>query len=305
MEYMDQFSQKVIGAFGSIGEKWLEELDSIVQNYIKKWNLTFVAPVDNLSYNYVVKVKDAEDNPFILKIGIPNYGFSNEIRTLETYGGKGCAAIIKSDAENGAMLLEHILPGTMLTKVEELNSISHFAKVWSALRRSVKKNANHPSIGNWMESLDRFQATNPTNQGLISDDFICLAKTYFMEITNSSKGSELLHGDLHHENILYSDTHGWIAIDPKGVTGDPYFDTTSFLINQLFNKPNPKKVLEQRVNLLCDEMQMDKNRLLKAAIAMSILYACWGIDDNNSDWKNTYLCAQWFEEFRSPNLLDS
>ncbi|WP_373298360.1 aminoglycoside phosphotransferase family protein [Paludibacterium paludis] len=29
----------------------------------------------------------------------------------------------------------------------------------------------------------------------------------------------LLHGDLHHDNVLFDSSHGWLAIDPKGVIG--------------------------------------------------------------------------------------
>lgn len=297
MEYPDLFKRKIIGAFGEIGKKWLDDLHAIVPLLLEKWNLTLVGPVDNLSYNYVLKVKDVADKPAILKIGVPNYDFSNEIRTLKIYDGIGCARIIREDAEIGAMLLEHLQPGTMLTEIEEGMAIKHFAKVWTALRRPVKESASHPSIGYWMKALDRYLAGESSKEDLISKDFIRLAQTCFIDITNSSKGSELLHGDLHHQNILYSDTRGWLAIDPKGVIGDPYFDIISFLINQLFHKPNTKQLLEKRVTSLCIEMQLDRTRLLKAAVALSTLSACWWIEDNDPDWETAYQCAQWFAEW--------
>ncbi|MFF2752927.1 aminoglycoside phosphotransferase family protein [Psychrobacillus sp. NPDC058041] len=293
------FEMKIIGAFGEVGKEWLGTLETLVDTYLEKWNLQSEGAVENLSYNYVLKVVEENGKKGILKLGIANYDFENEIRTLLTYNGKGCVKIIKEDSKNGAMLLEHLQPGTMLTEVEEHLAVKHFSRVWNAIRRKVEENSNHPSVRNWMQAFDRYQEKFPSNDGPIPQHFVSLAKAYFYEIANSSNNDDLLHGDLHHENILYSNNYGWLAIDPKGVIGDTYFDFISFLTNQLFNKLDPRQLLEKRVNILCDEMQLNKERLLKAAVAMSTLYACWGIEDSDPEWDNSFKCAQWFEEFMS------
>ena len=44
--------------------------------------------------------------------------------------------------------------------------------------------------------------------------------------------SRPLHGDLHHENIMHG-PRGWLAIDPKGVLGDPGFDAANLFYNPL------------------------------------------------------------------------
>jgi streptomycin 6-kinase len=36
----------------------------------------------------------------------------------------------------------------------------------------------------------------------------------------STQRTSVLHGDLHHDNFLRA-PHGWLIIDPKGVSGDP------------------------------------------------------------------------------------
>lgn len=299
MKYPLQFVNKVSGAYGEEGDKWLEDLECTTQHYLDKWNLQSEGPVENLSYNYVLKVKDESGGRAILKLGVANYDFENETRTLIAYDGNGCAKLLIAEPKHGAMLLEYILPGTMLCNVnDERMAIKHFSKVWSSIRTSVLKNANHPSISDWLMAFDRYLNTYPEGEVGISLDFIQLARAYYEELTATSKGNELLHGDLHHENILYSDLKGWMAIDPKGVIGDPYFDVISFLINQLFHQHNPKLVLKNRVEMLCEELQLEKERLLKAAVVMSTLYACWGVEDNDPQWTDTYKCAQWFEELR-------
>jgi streptomycin 6-kinase len=42
----------------------------------------------------------------------------------------------------------------------------------------------------------------------------------------------LVHGDLHHHNLL-AHGHRYVAIDPKPMLGEPEFDVASFLWNPL------------------------------------------------------------------------
>jgi streptomycin 6-kinase len=69
----------------------------------------------------------------------------------------------------------------------------------------------------------------------------------------------------------------------------------SFLVNQLDSKPDPKSILKLRVDTISEQIGLDRERLLKAAIALGTLYACWGIEDN--DPEKTYQCVKWFIEF--------
>ena len=43
----------------------------------------------------------------------------------------------------------------------------------------------------------------------------------------------LLHGDLHHWNILSDADRGWMAIDPKGVIGASCLDVGRFINNAM------------------------------------------------------------------------
>ena len=47
----------------------------------------------------------------------------------------------------------------------------------------------------------------------------------------SQTGPVLLHGDLHHGNVLSARRRPWLAIDPKGVVGERAFDAGALLYN--------------------------------------------------------------------------
>lgn len=297
MKIPQPFQEKIVNGFGQAGEEWLSSLEAMVETYLQKWELSSEGPVDNLSYNYVIKVIDKKRTPLILKLGVPNFDTRNEILTLQAYNGNGCAQLLKSDPVHGVMLLERLVPGTMLSTVEdEKLVVETFCKVWKAIRRPLPNGGTTPSLTNWFEGLPRYRKNYPENDGPISLEHVQLAEEFFRDVNETSAGAELLHGDLHHENILYSDQYNWMAIDPKGVAGDPYFDVVSFLVNQLDSKPDPKSILKLRVDLISEQLGLDRKRLLNASIALGTLYACWGIEDQ-ADWETTYQCVKWFIEF--------
>lgn len=302
MDIPASFKEKIINGFGSAGENWLQSLEDNMHHIAEIWGLTLERPVTNLSYNYVIHVTDQENNPYILKLGLPGFDFENEIRTLHLYNGQGCAKLVKDDAKLGAMLLEKLEPGKMLcTEADETIAIQNFCHVWKQIRRPLPKDGCFPTVLDWANAFTKYQSNHPQNDGIIPNEWVKMAASYLYEIQQSSMDNELLHGDLHHENILLSNERGWLAIDPKGVAGSRAFDVVSFMINHLFTKPEPEALLKLRVDLISELLQLDRVKLLKAAVSMSTLYACWSIEDKDPDWDKTYQCAKWFKKLVEQN----
>ncbi|WP_159462111.1 aminoglycoside phosphotransferase family protein [Salirhabdus sp. Marseille-P4669] len=290
------FIQTIHGAFGDKGREWLESLEQIISVYLEKWGLHIIGPVEKLSYNYVLRVKDKKNTPYILKLGVPSFDFRNEVQTVIAYNGEGCARWIKADPDNGVLLLEQLSPGKMLSELDdEEKVIEEYVNVWMRIKRPLHKNSKAPMIADWAEALQRYLLKYPNNNGPIANQMVQHALECFEEITKTSKGLELLHGDLHHENILFSKDRGWLAIDPKGVIGDPYFDVAAFLYNHLFTKPNPRKCLENRIQSISEKLDLNAFRLIKASFAMSTLSACWAVGDM-SEGENSFQCAKWLLE---------
>ena len=296
MSTKKEFEEKIIGAFGDEGAKWLEGLHETVSYYIHKWELVNEGPVENLSYNYVLRVRDLENRPLILKLGVPNYDFANECRTLQFYDGASCVRVIKEDAWNGAFLLDRLVPGNMLLDLDEELAVKEFAEVWKKTRRPIKSNSDFPLIQDWFRAFDRYLLTYPENNGPLPNEQVEKAKMLAHHILYQTGDLQLLHGDLHHQNILYSDKYGWMAIDPKGIIGDSYFDLISFLINELQHQTSPREVLQRRVDILVEELNLNRERLLLTGFVMSTLYACWGVEDK-ADWQEAKQCAKWFHQF--------
>jgi streptomycin 6-kinase len=96
-------------------------------------------------------------------------------------------------------------------------------------------------------------------------------------------GVRPLHGDLHHDNMLFS-PRGWLAIDPKGVVGDPAFDAANMFYNPLERDDlclDPERVAGMAA-IFSHTMKIDPRRLLDFAVAYGCLSAAWHADDGNA-----------------------
>jgi len=92
----------------------------------------------------------------------------------------------------------------------------------------------------------------------------------------------VLHGDLHHDNILYG-KRGWLAIDPKGIFGDPGFDAANFLFNPLDRHDltrNPERIAHM-AETFAKVLGQSPDAVLDHAIAWGCLSASWHAEDRN------------------------
>ena len=91
----------------------------------------------------------------------------------------------------------------------------------------------------------------------------------------------LLHGDLHHENVLLAG-NTWKAIDAKGLVGDPGYETGVLFYNpmpKVFQVPDLRKLLTRRLAQLAEELEMDRARIRGWGLAQCVLSAWWHVED--------------------------
>jgi streptomycin 6-kinase len=75
----------------------------------------------------------------------------------------------------------------------------------------------------------------------------------------------LLHGDLHHDNILLHDSRDYIVVDPKGVIGPRLFECGRFVHNFFEDRHHSmsvESILTQRIAALQGEYSEDENLMV-------------------------------------------
>ena len=94
-----------------------------------------------------------------------------------------------------------------------------------------------------------------------------------------SADETVLHGDIHHGNVLHFGDRGWLAIDPKGLRGDRAFDYANLFCNPAHDIAVDPMRFERRVAIVAEAAQLDRRRLLEWVLAGAGLSALWLMED--------------------------
>ncbi|PTR16152.1 streptomycin 6-kinase [Nitrosospira sp. Nsp2] len=92
-----------------------------------------------------------------------------------------------------------------------------------------------------------------------------------------------LHGDIHHGNILDFGPRGWLAIDPKRLTGERGFDYANLFCNPEAAIALAPGRLTRQADVVAEAAGLERERLLKWIMAYAGLSAAWFIGDG--EWE--------------------
>ncbi|HEY7094557.1 MAG TPA: aminoglycoside phosphotransferase family protein [Ktedonobacterales bacterium] len=284
---------------GDAGQAWLDVLSARIADYEQRWAIKVASPFANLSYNYVAPALRSDGAQLILKLGMPHPELSSEIAALRLYDGNGSARLIEAEPERGALLIERLLPGSMLLDLTDDGEATRIAaQVMRALWRPASlapDNAVFPTAARWTTGLQRLRATYDGGTGPLPEGMVQRAEALFADLLASSGAPVLLHGDLHHENILSAERAPWLAIDPKGLIGEPEYEVGALMRNplpRLLALPDVTATLARRFDILAEILGFDRPRMIAWSWAQAILSAWWHIEDHGHGWEPTIALAE-------------
>ncbi|MGZ6019581.1 MAG: aminoglycoside phosphotransferase family protein [Phenylobacterium sp.] len=89
----------------------------------------------------------------------------------------------------------------------------------------------------------------------------------------------LLHGDLHHENIVDGGARGWLMIDPKGLLGERTYEYATTLCNPDAAMATSPGRLAHQAGVIAQAAGLDRDRLLRWTLAHAGISAAWCMAD--------------------------
>lgn len=92
----------------------------------------------------------------------------------------------------------------------------------------------------------------------------------------------VLHGDIHHGNVLHFGPRGWLAIDPKGLIGERTFDFVNILRNPETGVALAPGRFARHASVIADAARLDRRRLLQWTIAFTGLSAAWFLSEGRA-----------------------
>lgn len=200
---------------------------------------------------------------------------SDEVRAAEAlrhFGDRAAVRVLGS--EDGKLFLERIRPGTpladLVTAGQDDLAMAHLCDVAMVLHGRGMPDHQWPTVEDWGQGFDRYRVSRDRS---ISAAHIDRASEMFAALATSQTTRCLLHGDLHQQNILLDLDRGWLAIDPKGVIGEPAYEFGAALRNPRI------ELAERRIGIIADRLGHDRTRVAGWAYAQAVLSAVWCIED--------------------------
>jgi streptomycin 6-kinase len=249
---------------------------------LARWQLVADGDVLDTPSGSVLFVRRGSE-PLVLKIvgaagdeqlASPAYGY---------FSGHGAVTLVGEAGR--ALLLERVAPGHALTQKvvagDDDGATAVLCDVMSALHRDTPPPAKLATVEDWGADLSQDHAAGgPLPLALTSR-----AAAVFDELCRSQGPRVCLHGDLHHDNVLFDARRGWLAIDPKGVVGERAYECGALLRNPTDDAARfaDPAIIDRRIRIICERLGLDRARVVGWCFAQAMLSAVWAVQDGRED----------------------
>jgi streptomycin 6-kinase len=288
-----EFKRRQTELFGAEGTTWLAQLPDLIATVERRWSIQVQPPLPDLSYNYVAPAQLAGGTAVIFKAGFPRPELQREIEALRFYAGRGMVRLRRAEPAQAIMLLERLQPGTPLTQLalgDDEAATRLAAQVMQQLWQPAPAEHAFPTTADWGSGWQRLRAEFNGRSGPFPAKLVDTAEQLFRDLLASAAGPVLLHGDLHHDNILQATRQPWLAIDPKGVVGEPAYEVGALLRNpipHIWQQPATalRRLQSRRLAILAEMLALDRQRLWGWSLAQAVLSAWWNYEDGEPGWE--------------------
>ncbi|MEO8083831.1 MAG: aminoglycoside phosphotransferase family protein [Ardenticatenales bacterium] len=335
---MPTFHQTLLDIHGPSAAAWLADLPSLLADAAARWRLILQPPFAPLTYAYVAPgTRDDGAGgrwPVVLKAAPPGRGLSAERAALAAFDGHGAVDLLDADEGRGLLLLRRVRPGTSLLALVEGGRDDEATRAAAAVMRALqRRDADGPSerlaavarsvastalrptlpfptVADWAGGFDRLRARFGGGAGPLAERSVAMAEATFAELSASPASMPvLLHGDLHHGNVLASSAHegiaggggdaasSWLAIDPQGVLGERAYEAGALLRNPLGwllagGQRRARAISERRVAILAEALAVERRRIASWGAAQAVLSAWWSLEDHGAGWEGVMAVAE-------------
>ena len=270
---------QVVHEWGGRGRAWLAEVPGLVEAAAARWSLTVGKPMPS-HRSLVLAVTRAEGDPAVLRAAVPGWPGSCAVPSIQAWDGNGAVRLLADDPLAGVCLLERATPGVALAELVPTDDVKAtevlgalLGRLWRAAPPAVELPGLVAYPPPFATYLDVHGGRGPLPQALVVDAERVLGE--LLASLDESGPPVLLHGNLHHGNVLSSTSHpgGWVAVDPRGMLGDRCYDLAAML-----RQPTPwvgqrddlGALVRRRLYQLSSQLGVDEDRARGWAFVTSV-----------------------------------
>ena len=253
--------------------------DADLKAWLLRWALTPDGPAFETRFgSRLVPVLTGSGQPAMLKVA----GHPEEVAggaLMAWWDGCGAAAVIAREDE--AILLERLEGGRSLGAIARNGGDDEATRVLCGVAAGL--HAPRPGappatlvpLDAWFAAL---WPASVTHGGVFAT-----AAAIARDLLDDPREAVVLHGDLHHGNVLDGGPRGWLAIDPKGLLGERAFEFAN-----LFRNPDADLALApgrmaRQADVVVQATRVEAPRLLRWILAYAGLGAAWSLQSGHDD----------------------
>lgn len=277
--HLDPLPDGVLGMAerGGAWASWVDRLPDLVRDLLEEWELEPDGLMMHGFVGLVVPVRTSGAARAVLKVSFPDEESEHEHLALQRWGGRGAVRLQRADPHRQAMLLDRIGP-ERLTETWDLEACEVVAGLYAALHvPAIPQLRTLTSyVERWTDDLATLPRDAPLPRRLV-EQAVSLGRDF---VTDQASTGTLLHADLHYENVMASGS-GWLAIDPKPVSGDPHYEPAPMLWNRADELAGDvREGIRRRFHTLVDAAGLDEDRARDWVVVRMLHNCLWAVQDD-------------------------
>ena len=243
--------------------------------YLAQWNLVPDGQPVGTRSSWLLAVRRAGE-PAMLKIA-----HEDEERRggslMVWWGGEGAARVLEHDG--AALLLERAVGDASLAAMVRSGRDDETSRILCAAVAPLHARRDRLPPGVLLGLPEWFSALEPSAArfGGVLRESAAAASALLAD----PRDIGVLHGDLHHGNVLDFGHRGWLAIDPKGLIGERGFDFANIFCNPDFVSATEPGRLARQAGVIAAAAGLERERLLRWVLAYAGLSAAWTLGDGD------------------------
>ena len=245
------------------------------ENYLDRWRLDPDGEPITTATSLLLPVR-RDGVPAMLKVATE----PEERRGADTmtwWDGDGAARVLAHEGD--ALLMERAEGSTSLEKMALSGRDDEATRIMCQVAVRLHAPRMRPLPSSLVPLPEWFTALKPgaTRHRGTLERAAAAARHLFAE----PRDIVVLHGDIHHGNILDFGSQGWLAIDPKGLLGERTFDFVNILRNPDAQVALTPGRFSRQVTVVADAAGLNRTRLLQWILAFAGLSAAWILGDGD------------------------
>ncbi len=225
----DSLISKLVAANGEAAKQWIELLPDQVSQAMTRWQLTDASLLHAGVESVVLAVRHDQQD-CVLKLMVEERAFLTQAQTLIALNASDLdyvPRVLDTDRGSHTLLMQQVR-GTHPT---DPPGVDASVRAVLGLLKDSGVSGSDSMEEYWADRTERSRARC---RSLDAPSWQCEivehAHVSMLRLMKASEQRSLLHGDLHLENMLLTESGKVVLIDFWGLDGDPYFDTATWVV---------------------------------------------------------------------------